>query len=237
LAILLIYLFHLAITNRGGIAMKQYTPSLSVRHSAALAQALAEHEGLVQWVVRRQWLGELPFAEALQAGRLALWQALLHYDPGRGSAFSSYAVPAIQRAIWRAVRQARAAASGWKRGEELLTPQPPQCSPDLEEAAQRALVRQALQRLLSRLPARLALLLVARYGLQGDPPQTFTAIGHSLGLTRQRAQQLHQEALLWLAHPARSLPLRRLLACNSRADYQSYFSRLRRWQRARRRRP
>lgn len=210
--------------------MAQYTPSLSVRHIAALVQALAEHEGLVQWVVRQQWLGELSFAEALQAGRLALWQALLHYDAGRGSAFSSYAVPAIQRAVWRAVRQARPAP------QELLTAQPPQQSPDLEEGLERVFVQESLRHALSRLPQRLAFVLVARYGLQGNPPQTFTAIGQFLGLTRQRAQQLHQEALLWLAHPARSLSLRQLLACNSRADYRSYLSRLRRWQRARRRR-
>jgi hypothetical protein len=41
-----------------------------------MAQALAEHERLVHWVVRRQWLGELSYAEAVQAGRIALWRAL-----------------------------------------------------------------------------------------------------------------------------------------------------------------
>jgi hypothetical protein len=35
---------------------------------------MMEHDGLVQAVVRRQVLGNLPFAEALQAGRIGLWQ-------------------------------------------------------------------------------------------------------------------------------------------------------------------
>ncbi len=36
---------------------------------------LAQHERLVRWVVRRQWLGELSFQDALQEGRIGLWSA------------------------------------------------------------------------------------------------------------------------------------------------------------------
>jgi hypothetical protein len=42
--------------------MKGYTSHSSI------AQALAEHERLVHWVVRRQWLGNLSYSEALRAG-------------------------------------------------------------------------------------------------------------------------------------------------------------------------
>lgn len=66
--------------------MKEYTSPSSI------AQALAEHERLVHWVVRRQWLGILPYSEALQVGRIALWRALEDYDPTQGTAFSTYAV-------------------------------------------------------------------------------------------------------------------------------------------------
>jgi DNA-directed RNA polymerase sigma subunit (sigma70/sigma32) len=61
-----------------------------VRQAARLRQAQAgerdslnglmvEHDGLVRAVVRRQVLGSLPFAEALQAGRIGLWRAILSY--------------------------------------------------------------------------------------------------------------------------------------------------------------
>jgi len=136
-----------------------------------ISQAMAQHEGLVHWVVRRQWLGSLSYAEALQAGRIGLWRALQGYDPSRGTAFSTYAVPAIARAIWRAVAQAQ------PHPQELLTPQPPQEAPDLEEEAKRALVYEALHRLVARLPRPLDYVIVARYGLYGRLPQTFTAIG------------------------------------------------------------
>ena len=208
--------------------MQQCSTTSSIWHMPDLAQALAEHERLVHWVVRRQWLGELSYAEAVQAGRIALWQALRRYDPQRGYAFSTYAVPAIARAIWRAVAQAQ------PRAQEVLTPHPPQAAPDLDEVVESSLLHRALHRLLRRLPRPLYEVIVARYGLNGEPPQTFAAIGRTLGVTRQRAHQLHIEALLWLAHPAHSVEVRRLLGCNTVADYRVYLARLRTWLRARR---
>jgi RNA polymerase sigma factor (sigma-70 family) len=193
-----------------------------------IVQALAEHEGLVHWVVRRQCLGELTYTEALQAGRIGLWQALRRYDPQRGYAFSSYAVPAIKHAIWREVTKAKLSP------QEVLTPYPPQAVPEVDEIVERVLVWEALSRLLSCLPHRLLLVIVARYGLTGEAPQTFAAIGRRLGVTRQRAHQLHAEALLWLADPAHSLALRRLLDRNRVTDYRVYLRRLRTWLRARR---
>ena len=209
--------------------MREYTPFPSIRHGSEFAQALAEHERLVHWVVRRQWLGDLPYAEALHMGRIALWRALQRYDPRRGTAFSTYAVPAIERAIWRAVTQAQ------PHPQELLTPYPPPpVAPDPEEQVEAALVHQALYRLVTRLPHPLDYVIVVRYGLHSRPSQTFSAIGRALGLSRERARQLHTEALLWLAHPAHSLALRKLLDLNTVADYQAYLARLRTWLRARR---
>jgi len=212
--------------------MREHTTFPSVRGGPEIVHALAEHKGLVHWVVRRQWLGVLPYAEALHVGRIALWRALQCYDPTRGTAFSTYAVPAIQRAVWRAVAQAQ------PHPQEVLTPNPPQQeTPDLDQAAERALIHQALYRLVARLPHPLDYVIVTRYGLHGRPAQTFAAIGRALGVTRQRAHQLHTEALLWLAHPAHSLALRKLLDKNTVADYQAYLARLRAWLRARRERP
>lgn len=209
--------------------MRKYSTSPSIRHTPDIPQALAQHEGLVHWVVRRQWLGQLPYGEALHVGRIALWRALRGYDPGCGCAFSTYAVHAIARALWRAVAQAQ------PEPQEVLTLHPPQQAPDLEAGAEDALVRQALHHLVARLPQRLRYVIVARYGLAGDDPHTWAAIGQALGITRQRAQQLHSQALLWLAHPAHSLLLRQRLARNTVADYQAYLARHRAWWRARRR--
>lgn len=178
------------------------------------AGLMARHEGLVRWVVRRQWLGDLSFADALHEGRIGLWHALTGYDPRRGTAFSSYAVPAIRRAVWHAV------ASHRKWTEGVAYPSIPVEGIDPDESAHADQVRAGTRALVDRLPARLRLVVVAHYGLGEAEPQSYEAIGRILHVTRQRVQQLHAEALLWLAHPAHSLPLRRLLERHSRADCQ-----------------
>ncbi len=44
-------------------------------------------------------------------------------------------------------------------------------------------------------------ILVARHGLDGEPPRTLQEIGRSLGLTRQAVQQAEARALRQLRHP------------------------------------
>jgi RNA polymerase sigma factor (sigma-70 family) len=208
--------------------MSQDTTPCPVRHALDIDQALAEHARLVHWVVRRQWLGELSYTAAVQAGRLALWRAARGYDPRRGVAFSSYAVPAIRRAIWRAVAEAQRPA--W----EQLRTQPPQTTPDPELVVNARLVAAAVRRLVAQLPERLRYVIVAHYGLAEAPAQSFASIGQALGVTRQRAQQLHAEALRWLAQPAHSLALRQLLERHTTADYRAFLLQQRRWLRRRR---
>lgn len=208
--------------------MVKSTTVLSTRQSApTVSQALAEHERLVEWVVCHQWLGNLPRTEALHVGRIAVWRAVRGYDPARGWAFSTYAVPAITHSIWRAVRLAN------PRFQEVLMPQPPRRLPDLDDWAERSLVYQALSQLVARLPEPYQTVILARYGLDGRVPQTFAAIGHSLSLTRQRVHQLHVEALLWLAYPGHCLVLRQRLERNTLADYRRYLAQQRAWQRFR----
>ena len=189
---------------------------------------LAAHERLVHWVVRQQWLGELSYAAVVQAGRLALWRAAQGYDPQRGVTFSSYAVPAIRRAIWDAVRAAQRPV-----GEQLWA-QPPQGAAEPEPVVSARLVAVAVRQLVAQLPPRLRDVIVAHYGLADCPPQSFTTIGQVLGVSRQRAQQLHAAALRWLAQPAHSLALRQLLDRHTRADYRVFLAQQRRWLRRRR---
>jgi RNA polymerase sigma factor (sigma-70 family) len=209
--------------------MSQYSTFVVDRH-------IEEHENLVHWVVHRQWLGPLPYLDAVQAGRIGLWRALRRYDPERGHAFSTYAVPAIQRAVWRAVVESQPPAhislsrSGW-----LALPNSPLDPTEALDEVERLSVCDSLYDLVCELPCRLAYVIVARYGLTGDPPQPWRVIAEGLRVTRQRVQQLHTEAILWLAHPAYSLQLRQLVGRNTVTDYQAYHARLRTWQRASRR--
>lgn len=190
---------------------------------------MARHEGLVQAVVRQQVLGDLPFAEALQAARLGLWRAILGYDPARGLAFSTYAWPCMMHQIWRAVKSHNRREAALPRSAQ----QPPDETADLTAIGEAALVQQALHALVRRLPARLQFVVIARYGLDGAPPRTWRQIGAVLGVCGERARQLHAEALVWLRHPAHSQTLRSLLDRHTRADYQFAAELAQRWLRQR----
>jgi len=215
-----------------------WTPGKSPRISS---DQMAAHEGLVCWVVRQQRRGALSFPDALHAGRLGLWQALQHYDPTRGTRFSTYAVPAIAHAVWRAVSQDQQTRS------VVLLPQDQDlpafaasdhgawpAETDSVEHLHQHQVHTTVRSLVAELPPRLRQVIRAHYGLGEEPSQTFAAIGASRGLTRQRVQQLHVEAVLWLAHPAHSRNLRQLLDRHSRTDYQRTLARHDRHARVRR---
>jgi RNA polymerase sigma factor (sigma-70 family) len=183
---------------------------------ASLNQLMSHHDGLVQAMVRRQVLGDLPFAEALQAGRIGLWRAILGFDPARGFAFSTYACPCIMRQVWRAVKLFARDQASTENDVEMPLP----ASPDPVLVLEATVVREALAALISRLPGRLRYLIVARYGLDGQAPAWFRDIGVALGVSREWARLLHMEALVWLRQPAHSQELRSLLECNSQADFE-----------------
>lgn len=178
----------------------------------SLNQLMAQHEGLVQANVRRQWPGQASFEERVQAGRIGLWRAILGYDPQRGLAFSTYAWPSISRAIWRVVQASE--------------PQPPVGLPLVETETDPAewwaaqAVYQELHQLVRRLPERQRLVILAYYGLNQSEPKLLREIGASLGLSIERVRQLHLEALIWLRHPGHSHRLRTLLNRHRPADYE-----------------
>lgn len=179
-----------------------------------IEQLLARHDGLVHAVIRREGSGALTYEEALQAGRIGLWRAVLGYDPGYGTAFSTYAWVAIRRHIRRtAAQETDDTAYG-------LIASPLRQTPDLAGHVERVQVHEALHMLLSQLPERLRRVTLARYGLDGAPCRSLRQLGAQLGLSHERIRQLEQDALVWLRHPAHSLLLRQRLGKNTVADYR-----------------
>jgi RNA polymerase sigma factor (sigma-70 family) len=181
----------------------------------SLNQLMAEHDRLVYAVVRRQVLGALPIVDALHIGRIALWRAILGYDPQRGPAFSTYAWPCIARDIWTTVKAA-------DRPPPLVLP-PHSITyeeSDPIRAGESAAIQSAVHDLVARLPDHLRTIIVAHYGLGDDPPVSFACIGARCGLSKQRIHQLHRAALIWLRQPAHSQHLRSLLERHTLADYE-----------------
>ena len=184
--------------------------------SASLNTLMERHDGLVQAVVRQQVLGDLPYAEAVQAGRIGLWRAIQGFDSCRGLAFSTYAWPCIMRQVWREVK----AHDRFSSSSAIKDEDSPLKEEDPATVWEAKVTRQALGEAVCRLSQRLQYVIVARYGLNGDSPAIYRLIGADLGFTGERARQLHTEALVRLRHPAHSYILRSLLNRHTLEDYE-----------------
>jgi len=193
----------------------------------SLNALMERHDGLVHAVVRRQVLGDLPYAEALQAGRIGLWRAIVRFDPSRGYAFSTYAWPSIVHHVWRAVKVPTRAS----RREHVEAYSEWQCIASIDPATLAVAwsMHDALHELVTRLSKRLQQVVVARYGLDGQGGRFYREIGKHLGVSGERVRQLHTEALVWLRHPGHSQHLRSLLAYHSLADYEWAEAEAQRW--------
>jgi RNA polymerase sigma factor (sigma-70 family) len=188
----------------------------------SLNALMERHNGLVHTVVRRQVLGDLPYAEALQAGRIGLWRAIMRFDPSRGYAFSTYAWPSIVHHVWRAVKtHTRASCAkqtepdvGWC-SEWLLVACVDPATMDMAWS-----VHDTVHDLVTGLPQRLREIVVARYGLDGQRRYLYREIGERLAVSGERVRQLHSEALVRLRHPPHSHELRSLLGRHRVRDYE-----------------
>jgi RNA polymerase sigma factor (sigma-70 family) len=181
----------------------------------AVQQAMEQHDGLVHAFIRRQGGGEIPYEEALQAGRVGLWRAIEGSDPTRGTTFSTYAWVAICRQVQRRAKELSRETAVW-----LQEGAASRVMPDPAEEWERKVTTEALHDLVGQLPNHLRQVIVGRYGLGAQPPCTLREVGEELGLSGERVRQLQQEALAWLRHPAHSWRLRQLLGKNRAADYR-----------------
>jgi len=191
---------------------------------------LREHSGLVYWMVMHQAGRKTAYADLLQAGRIGLWSAILHYEVGRGTAFSSYACVVIRHQVWQLLKQEQK-AEGWLEAEGR--------DGSLERVIrvwQQEQIHQALEDEMEVLPERLREVLEWHYGLSGAEPQNLAQIGRGWGLTRERIRQLHEQALCLLRLPALSIRLRSLCERGERSHYRKTLHQQQRRQRALRRR-
>jgi RNA polymerase sigma factor (sigma-70 family) len=193
-----------------------------------LEALLRQHEGLVHVVLRRQARGGVAYDDLLQEGRIALWQAVLHFDAQRGVAFSTYAGVAIERRIWQAVARANR-PQGALPLPDLLDPRQV-----AEEHVWWLEVRAALREAVARLPERLRQVIAAAYGLDGEPPRTLLAIGHQFGVSREMARIWRNDGLLLLRLPPFAGRVRHLYGQDSRAAYARTQALTRAWLRSRR---
>ena len=194
-----------------------------------LEALMQEHAGLVHYIVRQQEIGGVEYQDLIQEGQIALWQSILHFDPGRGNTFSSYAWKAIHHQVWRSLAYANQ-SRGYDDVEEWLD------LPGQAEAAwQQDQVRQAIEEELHCLPERLRQVIQLAYGLGEQPLHNLAEIGRQWGLSRERVRHLRNDALTILRLAAISLRLRGLCEQDSRLAYRQAQHLNRAWQHSQRR--
>ena len=159
--------------------------------SRCLEDLLRAHDKLVKWTVSRQWRRCVAWDDLEQEGRMALWQAILGYDVERGTAFSSYAVVAMERRIWRVVREEERCRDLAIGCEEMQTPGAETLWEEKEHQRQVAA-------LVERLPLRLQSVIVQAYGFGPAPALSLAAIGRQQGVSRERIRELRNDALVHL---------------------------------------
>jgi RNA polymerase primary sigma factor len=85
-------------------------------------------------------------------------------------------------------------------------------APSPARSADQSQLREDLNRMLATIPPREARVLRLRFGLKGDRVHSLKEIGEKLGVTRERARQIQQQALGRLRHPRNSRRLRDYLS-------------------------
>ncbi len=209
-----------ALTKQPGGPGKNTETTLFEQAQAGCRQSLnllmSRHEGLVHAVIDKQYLYGLSYEEALQAGRSALWRAIMGYERQWGTTFSTYAWVIIMRAVWAEVKRVQK-EKDWVVLEERWVDEGQEPGRQVEAEALSRLLRE----MVGQLPVRQQGIVYARYGWGGEEPVTFREIGEGLGMSKQRAHQLHQEAILRLRQPALSYALRSLFGRHSVNGYET----------------
>jgi RNA polymerase sporulation-specific sigma factor len=197
---------------------------------SCLERLLRHHEGLAHAIIRRSWVGSTEYEDLLQEGRIGLWRAICGYDVGRGTTFSTYAWPIVERQIWRAVAQ----SERQKKASPLPWSQPPDPEECGMAAWQAAAVAAALPPALSHLDGRGRQVITAAYGLNGQAACSMAAIGRHYGVSRERVRQWRNDALVLLRHPTICGRLIELTDQNDREAYRRRQQLSQRWLRSKR---
>ena len=196
-----------------------------------LEALLRGNEGLIHHILKRQGIGGIEYQDLIQEGRIALWRSILHFDPGRGPAFSTYAGLAIYNQFWHCVESADQ-SQGYVEVDEWFN-----VSGQAEEAWQQEQLGQMLREELECLPERLRQVIVGYYGLAGQPPLSLGEIGQQLMVSGERIRVIRNNALVLLRLPALSLRLRSLCEQDGHPAYRRALCLNRAWQRRQRRQP
>ena len=192
----------------------------------AIRQMVDANLRLVVWVAKGYAGGDVPLLDLIQEGSMGLLVAARKFDPAKDFRFSTYATKWIRHGVTRCIMKhsglVRVPQREWKGQntqpqvlslddadaqllfEDLQAPQP-----------QEELVRQELKNtmdgLLSRLTQRQRQVLRLRFGMDDGVCHSLESIGRLLGISKERARQIENEAVKKLQKLSAGLGLEEFL--------------------------
>ena len=192
--------------------------------TAAKDEMIERNVRLVIALARRYRSAGVPFEDLVQEGVLGLIRAVEKFDHRRELRFSTYAVWWIRRALMDAVaaeHPIRIPGSARRRMAAGALADVPRVTASLDEPVgddatplgeliadaggedpwARASEHERSRRLREQvrlLPPRHREVLLRRYGLAGEPPQSHDEISALLGVGSERSRQLERQGLHWL---------------------------------------
>ncbi len=157
----------------------------------AKEEVVNKYQGLIHSVIKGYPGGERE--DLVQEGNRGILRALQDYDPGRKTSFATHATNWIRNYVGKAARKSYGQTKGTGSDEKIeqvdTKAEPPSRGAESAESSDK------VGDMLKTLDKRSADILKMRYGIGGGDPKTLDETAKSLGVTRQRVQQIEKAAL------------------------------------------
>ncbi len=192
----------------------QLTARCAAGDPEAIRQLVDANLRLVVWVAKGYAGSGVPLLDLIQEGSIGLLVAARKFDPAKGCRFSTYATKWIRHGVTRCIMKhgglIRVSQRTLEKAQKTQDTLPQVLSLDDAESQllfedlqapqpQEELVRQELKNtvdgLLSRLTQRQRQVLRLRFGMEDGVCHTQESIGNILGISKQRARQIENEAV------------------------------------------
>jgi RNA polymerase sigma factor (sigma-70 family) len=149
---------------------------------------------LVVSVARRHTGSGAPLSDLVSEGNMCLLRAIEKFDVARGNRFSTYLTWALLKTYARTVPKAGEHLVNFVTGKDALLEAAGAPEEPAGDAADPEARRVAVEVLLASLDGRERQVVASRFGL-GASPASYGEIGKMLGVTKERARQIHGEAM------------------------------------------
>lgn len=183
--------------NRPSVRKLEQIEALLSRANAIRNEIVSANTRLIVSIVKKFSDEKNPFDDLLSEGISSLMKVVEKFDYDRGFRFSTYATMAVRREIYRLIQRSQRRRTRFVTGQPaVLEDQEATTEGCLQSEAQLAKVDGHVEKLFDHLDDREKFIVGARYGFVDlGTKATFSNLGRSLGISKERVRQLELRAV------------------------------------------